>query len=242
MNINTSKLSNKLNKENIISYIIKLGETNEDLCFPVNWSCDLFIKDIEQYPPASLTDMALNVKYGGDYRIFFHKTRGYPHPLFNKDEKIWAIFGSSNVMMYFEKVFLTLLYKDFISVDDSIIIQIVENMSKMLVIHWDSYLTNIGCCCYNFFVNDPYSYIDVIKRIDRLSNVNSTQSLNINELKDSEMLSSLNIKLVDISLPGKISRNDSRVKLINMFNDHIHNLKNIHNPQHVQNIQNLPKS
>lgn len=221
MNINTTKLTNKLNRENIISYISKLGEVGEDLCFPGNWSCDLFIKDIEKYPPLSLTDMALNVKYGGDYKIFFHKTRGHPHPLSIKDERVWNIFSTGSVMIYFENTFIYMLYKEFLSIDDVIVLQVIENLSKILVIQWDAYLSSIGCCCYEFFMKEPYSYVDIIKRINKPLVDDPTITIEINELKDFEILSALNLKLIDVSLTDKISRNDSRSKLVDMFKDYV---------------------
>ena len=217
-------MTNKLNRENIISYISKLGEVGDDLCFPRNWSCNLFIKDIEKYPPQSLTEMALNVKHGGDYRIFFHKTRGYPHPLSIKDERIWNIFGSGSIMIYFENTFIYLLYKEFLSIEDVTIMRVIENLSKILVIQWDAYLSNIGCCCYEFFVKEPYSYVSVIDKLNKVV-VNDPSNpgglTDMNNITDFEMLAILNLKLLDVSMSGKISRSDSRTRLTDMVKEHL---------------------
>ena len=106
-----------LKEKNFMSVLI--NALNEDFCFPGNWSSILFLMDNHKFPSSlNSADLARAVKNGGDYKTFFQQTRNFSHPLHNKDDRIWKTFNNAKIMLNFENIFIKMLDKDFLSMED----------------------------------------------------------------------------------------------------------------------------
>jgi len=156
-------------------------------CLCGSFSPTVFYKDLFQYPVKSKRKLgelilAANQKAIG-YLDFFHLSRGFPRPIHNQE--VWDVFNRGSVMLYFEPVFLRLVEVEKLSNDDRTLLMYLDALSRTSIDQWDQIVEGIGACCYEFFINEPETYVRLIRR---------TNAEAAEELTDHELLEQLRIK------------------------------------------------
>ena len=161
---------------------------------PGNWSPTIFVNDLNEFAISSEdTWMAVIMKSNAvpmTYGQYFLETRGYTRPIVPGTEKVWSIFEStdtitiidgiryylpSNIMLYFESVFLSLIRKEQLTHLDNKLLECLRELGKLRWEQWDLFLEKYGACSSNFFLNNPMAYISLVH--ESSGNSNKLESL-----------------------------------------------------------------
>jgi len=153
------------NVEELIQYLNDLQI--EEIAIPGNWSSQIFLTDLGNYPVKSKKDISkylyeYNIKYIR-YREFFKKSRGYDREIINGE--IWEIFDritTGPIMIYLENWFLQHINEVRLSDIDKWILKYIKILSESQIDKWDNILKNIGCINFKFFCNEPELYYNQV--------------------------------------------------------------------------------
>lgn len=187
----------------------------EELALPGNWPPSIFFEDLKTSPVRSKSKLAELVNEANlrpmSYLDFFESSRGYPRPDLNDFKlRVWKIFNEGSIMLYFEKLFLYLLNITEPTQYDNVLLQYAEALSRQPITQWNNIVQLIGACCYQFFAKEPELY----SKLPYRKEIRGPE-----DMTDQELLDKLDANLSPTAYRGKISVEDSRSKLIQMYNE-----------------------
>lgn len=187
-----------------------------EIAIPGNWSAQLFFDDMKNFPvldkiltAKKISEILKSSGYIPSYLDFFEETRKTPREITSFQKWILEIFEKKSIMLYFEQIFLKFFNSTTeLSQEDKILLQYIEALSNVEISVWNTIVSNIGACCYQFFVKEPYLYMNLMKR-------NTIAVIDYEHMTDQEILQKEKIKLELSECPGRLCIYDSRTKLLN---------------------------
>jgi len=143
--------------------LISLGhQVKNELALPGNWSPSLFVSDLFDYPVESKDKLAKAFQKGmiegWTYRKFYEETRGQPRNISNPE--VWDVFDTGALMMIAEELFLILLQREC----PPELLLYLKALSQSPTSEWNNIVSNCGACCWEFFLKDPFAYIQLLHR------------------------------------------------------------------------------
>lgn len=208
------KLKKKYINMKMEDFLFEINKFIPNFIFP-NYSGKLFLSDLKDYPISNEICYRTLLKYPNEsYLDFFKISRGYPR-VGSDDPQIkfiFDLFSKGSLMLYFENLFLKLISKNRQPhPKEEVLINYLKILSEKRVTDWDRIVSELGCCCYEFFCKEPELYLDI----------NDQNEDDISKLNDFQLLQKTNFQF-PLSLkeyPGHITRKSSRSELIKFIKD-----------------------
>lgn len=191
---------------------------NSEVALPGNWSSKLFYRDLMNHHVKSeevfISEFGQVMKRitrdeENSYLEFFEKTRGYKRENSERAEKIFQIFSKSNLMLYFEDVFLELVIDEREGDEgrETLLIQFLNVLAEIPLSKWNEIVVNAGACCYQWFAKEPFLYMNLLTRKDKSS---------FDLYTDQELFQFLEQTLLNFPEEGKLSIEESRSDAIQL--------------------------
>lgn len=187
---------------------------SEELALPGNWSSKLFITDFQ--PDNNLLVIAEYLfnslqQENPDYLKYYQQVWNKPHPYYPKTEDqcwVWKVFSTGSIMYYFEDIFLEYLHVEKLTPAQKFLVQYCEAMSNYPIYKWDSIVKLIGACCYNYFVQEPDKYVNLLFKSD---------PNNPDLMTDDQIIEKLNVNLTLSCHKNNLGYSGCRSTLIDKF-------------------------
>lgn len=120
--------------------------------FPHNWSRKQFLNDFKEIKPDIISKF-----HTFSYLEMYEKVIGEEKKLNDFQRRVFNVFNCGSIMLYFENVFIRLLYEK--RSINSEMLNIMEDLTTIAIQNWDNYLSKIGAISAFLFINDPFSYL-----------------------------------------------------------------------------------
>jgi len=189
--------------------------TSAELALPGHWSPTIFYRDLKECPALNKRAVIEALKRTATERIsyldFFKETRGRTKEVSEFHRRMYLLFETGSVMLYFEEYFLRLLDKSEPDQYDNIVIKYIEILGKEKIDKWDAIVSQVGACCFQFFAKSPELYA----RLTFRTSINGPE-----DMTDLELLSGIGhgqLSLSPTRYVDKVSIHDSRDDLIRLF-------------------------